>query len=120
MVVDTVNKQEFTYLLSHPEQLSSDQTSTIGDIVAEYPYFQPARALYLKGLKTILNYVDQGRSLDNLLIGKTSVEYIDTIDELVERKMINKPKYYTKIFKKHLENPEINPILQYIFNGIKD
>ncbi|HCC93341.1 MAG TPA: flavohemoglobin expression-modulating QEGLA motif protein, partial [Flavobacteriaceae bacterium] len=77
-------------------------------------------ALYLKGLKTILNYVDQGRSLDNLLIGKTSVEYIDTIDELVERKMINKPKYHTKIFKKHLENPEINPILQYIFNGIKD
>ena len=56
MVVDTVNKQEFTYLLSHPEQLSSDQTSTIGDIVAEYPYFQPARALYLKGLKAIASF----------------------------------------------------------------
>lgn len=77
-------------------------------------------ALYLKGLKTILNYVDQGKKLDNLLIGKTSVEYVDTINELVDRKMINAPQYYTKIFKKHFEKPEINPILQYIFNGIKD
>lgn len=77
-------------------------------------------ALYLKGLKTILNYIDQGKKLDNLLIGKTSVEYVDTINELVDRKMINSPQYYTKIFKKHLEKPEINPILQYIFNGIKD
>ena len=77
-------------------------------------------ALYLKGLKTILNFVDQGKKLDNLLIGKTSVQYINTIDELVERKMINPPQYFTKIFKKHLEKPEINPILQYIFNGIKD
>jgi len=77
-------------------------------------------ALYLKGLKTILNYVDEGKKLDNLLIGKTSIEYINTIDELVDRKMINPPKFFTKIFKKHLEKPEINPILQYIFNGIKD
>ena len=77
-------------------------------------------ALYLKGLKTILNYVDEGKKLDNLLIGKTSVQYVNTIDELVERKMINPPQYFTKIFKKHLEKPEINPILQYIFNGIKD
>ena len=77
-------------------------------------------ALYLKGLKTILNYVDEGKKLDNLLIGKTSVQYVNTINELVERKMINPPQYFTKIFKKHLEKPEINPILQYIFNGIKD
>ena len=60
------------------------------------------------------------KKLDNLLIGKTSVQYVNTINELVERKMINPPQYFTKIFKKHLEKPEINPILQYIFNGIKD
>ncbi|HEY4539422.1 MAG TPA: flavohemoglobin expression-modulating QEGLA motif protein [Faecalibacter sp.] len=77
-------------------------------------------ALYLKGLKTILNYVDEGKKLDNLLIGKTSVEYVNTINELVERKMINPPKYYTKIFKQHQEKPEINPILKYIFDGLKD
>ncbi|OFM82985.1 flavohemoglobin expression-modulating QEGLA motif protein [Weeksella sp. HMSC059D05] len=77
-------------------------------------------ALYLKGLKTILSFMDSGRPINNLLIGKTSVEYIDTIDELIARNMINPPKYYTKIFKHHEENPSINPLLQYIFKGLKD
>ena len=77
-------------------------------------------ALYLRGLKAVLSFMDSGRSIKNLLIGKTSLEYIDTIDELIARKMINPPKYYTKVFKQHEENPAINPILQYIFNGLKD
>lgn len=47
-----MEKQEFTSLLTHPEHLSSVQTATIGEVVSRYPYFQPARALYLKGLKT--------------------------------------------------------------------
>ncbi len=47
-----MNKQEFIHLLSHPEQLDTAHTTNVGDIVARYPYFQPARALYLKGLKT--------------------------------------------------------------------
>ncbi|MEO5788320.1 MAG: tetratricopeptide repeat protein [Gelidibacter sp.] len=47
-----MNKQDFTYLLTYPEQLTSDQTATVGEIVARYPYFQAARALHLKGLKT--------------------------------------------------------------------
>lgn len=47
-----MNKQEFTYLLSHPEQLDGSQTTTVGEIVRNYPYFQSARALYLKGLKS--------------------------------------------------------------------
>ena len=47
-----MNKQEFTYLLAHPEQLTNAQTALVGEIVASYPYFQSARALLLKGLKT--------------------------------------------------------------------
>ena len=47
-----MKKQEFTHLLSHPEQLTTGQTATVGEIVAHYPYFQSARALHLKGLKT--------------------------------------------------------------------
>ena len=47
-----MNKQEFTYLLVHPEQLTNAQTALVGEIVASYPYFQSARALLLKGLKT--------------------------------------------------------------------
>jgi hypothetical protein len=46
-----LKKQEFTYLLQNPEQMTVAQTSDMSSIIAEFPYFQPARALYLKGLK---------------------------------------------------------------------
>ncbi|MEZ4854869.1 MAG: hypothetical protein R2812_00165 [Gelidibacter sp.] len=46
-----MNKEEFTYLLSKPEHISTEQTIAINTLIGEFPYFQPARALYLKGLK---------------------------------------------------------------------
>ena len=46
-----MNKEQFTYLLKHPQQISVAQTNDISSIIKEFPYFQPARALYLKGLK---------------------------------------------------------------------
>jgi ribosomal protein S18 len=46
-----LNKEEFTYLLSKPEHISAEQTTAINTLIGEFPYFQPARALYLKGLK---------------------------------------------------------------------
>jgi hypothetical protein len=46
-----LNKEQFTYLLQHPQQITAEQTSNISSIISEFPYFQPARALYLKGLK---------------------------------------------------------------------
>ncbi len=46
-----MNKDQFTYLLQHPQKLSVAETNEIQSIITEYPYFQPARALYLKGLK---------------------------------------------------------------------
>ena len=47
-----MTKEEFTYLLSHPEHIDGTKASAIGHMVAEYPYFQAARALYLKALKS--------------------------------------------------------------------
>jgi hypothetical protein len=43
--------EDFTYLLQHPQKITPEQTSAITSIIEEYPYFQPARALHLKGLK---------------------------------------------------------------------
>ena len=43
--------KDFTYLLQHPQDITAEQTSAMTSIIANYPYFQPARALYLKGLK---------------------------------------------------------------------
>ncbi len=46
-----MNTKEFTYLLQHPAQLSKEQTNTLEKLTREFPYFQPVRALTLKGLK---------------------------------------------------------------------
>jgi hypothetical protein len=42
---------DFTYVLQHPQDLNLEQTTALREIISKYPYFQPARALYLKGLK---------------------------------------------------------------------
>ena len=48
---------DFTYLLQHPEKVVDPiQTKHLEDIVKEYPYFQTARALHLKGLKNLNSY----------------------------------------------------------------
>ncbi|NRB59968.1 MAG: hypothetical protein HRU50_08560 [Winogradskyella sp.] len=51
-----MERQEFTYLLQHPEAVSVSQTDKLAYLVKEYPYFQPARALLLKGLKLKESY----------------------------------------------------------------
>jgi len=46
-----MNTVDFTYLLQHPQRINLQQTNAVKDIVDEFPYFQSARAVYLKGLK---------------------------------------------------------------------
>ncbi|WBU90142.1 hypothetical protein [Cellulophaga omnivescoria] len=43
---------DFTYLLQKPESISSvAQINQLEEIITDYPYFQAARAIHLKGLK---------------------------------------------------------------------
>jgi hypothetical protein len=48
MVMDV---HTYTDLLKRPESLKREQVSDLKSIIKEYPFFQSARALYLKGLK---------------------------------------------------------------------
>jgi len=41
----------FTYLLANPQNISQDQQRELSEVLEEYPFFQSARALQLKGLK---------------------------------------------------------------------
>ena len=43
--------RDLTYLLQHPEAITSSQTDALKKTIEDYPYFQPLHALYLKGLK---------------------------------------------------------------------
>jgi len=48
--------QELTYLLQHPEAITASQSDALSSTIKDYPYFQPLRALYLKGLKLKESY----------------------------------------------------------------
>ncbi|NQY04942.1 MAG: hypothetical protein HRT68_01760 [Flavobacteriaceae bacterium] len=47
---------EFTYLLKQPEVINEKQTEGLTNIINKFPYFQSAKALYLKGLKNQDSY----------------------------------------------------------------
>ncbi|MEA1785495.1 hypothetical protein U1E44_05285 [Arenibacter sp. GZD96] len=52
-----MNVADFTYLLQHPDEVvSPEQTQHLEEVLAEYPYFQAAHALHLKGLKNLNSF----------------------------------------------------------------
>ncbi len=52
-----MNVQEFTHLLQKPnEVISPPQTQELEEVLTEYPYFQAARAVHLKGLKNLNSF----------------------------------------------------------------
>ena len=52
-----MNVKDFTYLLQNPnEAISSEQTKELDDVLSEFPYFQAARAVHLKGLKNLNSF----------------------------------------------------------------
>ena len=51
-----MNKSNFTHILQNPQRITDEQTSELHDLSIQYPYFQSARALYLKGLKNNDSY----------------------------------------------------------------
>jgi len=46
-----LNNKNFTYLLQNPEAVTVKETDDVKSVITEFPYFQSARAIYLKGLK---------------------------------------------------------------------
>jgi hypothetical protein len=46
-----MNTKNFTEHLKNPEKIDKESTAALKLIIEEYPYFQSARAIYLKGLK---------------------------------------------------------------------
>ncbi|MBC7440225.1 MAG: hypothetical protein H7250_09610, partial [Flavobacterium sp.] len=45
-----MNVTDFTYLINKPDAITEKQTDALGRVLDEFPYFQSARALRLKGL----------------------------------------------------------------------
>ncbi|MGC6431705.1 MAG: hypothetical protein ACON5F_11735 [Jejuia sp.] len=49
---NTLNSHDFIALLQHPQDITPQKTEGLSAIIQKYPYFQSAKALYLKGLKS--------------------------------------------------------------------
>jgi len=52
-----LNTTDFTYLLHNPNKITKKQLGDLEKLVPAFPYFQAARALYLKALKNENSYL---------------------------------------------------------------
>ena len=51
-----MNTETYTYLLANPQEVSMAQIEELDAIIEQYPFFQSARAIQLKGLKNQNSY----------------------------------------------------------------
>lgn len=51
-----MNSSEYVNILQHPENIDAFKTQQLEEIVTEFPYFQSARAILLKGLNNTNSY----------------------------------------------------------------
>jgi uncharacterized protein (TIGR02421 family) len=74
--------------------------------------------LYLSGFVQILRFWQSENDLEPLLVGKTSLDFYHTINEMIQREMVQKPIFKTASFN----DPKIrsnNDIYKYILGGLK-
>jgi uncharacterized protein (TIGR02421 family) len=71
--------------------------------------------LYLRGFRQIKTMIDEGIDISPLLVGKTSVEFLPHLKELIERGILEKPKYVTKSFNQ--ASKEKDEVLEYLLSG---
>ena len=73
-----MNKQEFSYLINNPTKINKEQTKELENVITSFPYFQSARALYLKGLKNEGSFkYNQTLKTSCLLLNKSWVDYLN-------------------------------------------
>lgn len=71
--------------------------------------------LYLRGLRDVF-YLYRNQNLNSLFIGKTSIAYLDLINELISRKILHPPKHLPTSFT-HVKTDDT--ILNYLIGSIR-
>lgn len=72
--------------------------------------------LYLTGLRKVMSLYQAGIDLQPLFVGKTSIAFIDTLKEMLDRDIVSKPVYLPKAWNMQAEN---NPIIQYLLQSVR-
>ncbi len=75
--------------------------------------------LYLNGFSKLLKFWQNGNDLRPLLVGKTSISFYNTIVEMIDRNIVEKPRFITESFK-HPKIEGNNILFEYILSGLRD
>ncbi len=104
-----------TYNYLHEErQLSPDEAFKLAVRVHRGGGFTKDY-LYLNGICRALQSVRQG-NVRNLYVGKTGFDYLNIINEMVERQWVSEPQFYPK----YLQQPKQgSQVLEYLISCIK-
>ncbi|MFT7666655.1 MAG: hypothetical protein ACI9O8_000992 [Patiriisocius sp.] len=74
--------------------------------------------LYLNGFSKLFKFWQEGNDLTPLLVGKTSIGFYNTIVEMIDRNLIEKPQFITNSFER--PRTELNnELFDYILSGLK-
>ena len=131
-----MNVTDYTYLMNKPDAITEKQADALGSVLNEFPYFQSARALRLKGLYNQnsfkYNYalkVTAAHTTDRSVLFDfiTSESFTSIQNEFYDRKirdLMNITVYESEIvsseeFKKIVE-VRIDPVEQSILDSIKE
>jgi len=128
-----MNITEYLSLINNPNAINDKQTSSLEKIVAEFPYFQSARALRLKGLynqdsfrynydlKNTAAHTTDRSVLFDFIISDT---FTRIHKNLYEEKLAEINEIYVDatelIFKEEKIESKINPLEQSILTSIKE
>ncbi|WP_426486277.1 tetratricopeptide repeat protein [Flavobacterium sp. 2] len=131
-----MNVTDYTYLINKPDTVTEKQAETLGSVLNEFPYFQSARALRLKGLykqnSFKYNYalkVTAAHTTDRSVLFDfiTSEEFTPIQGEYYNRKLrdlLNITVFDVEIIsaeeKKKLAEIRIDPIEKSILDSIKE
>ncbi len=123
-----MNQTDFTYILQHPQAITHQQTDLLKSIMDEFPYFQPARAIHLKGLKdqssfkynqelkTTAAYTTDRSILFDFITSedfiqneisqfiKQNIAYLNDIDVDIEDISVNKSVTIDDALKQHIKD----------------
>jgi len=99
---------EFTYLLHNPQQMTAQQMTDVISVIDEFPYFQSAKALYLKALKNkeSFKYNSQLKKTAAYTTDRSVLFDFITSDTFLQNKISEQIKSNTE----HLKEIDINDI----------
>ena len=67
--------------------------------------------LYLKGFSLILSAYEHEKDFNNLLAGKTSLEFLPLITRLIDKGLLVAPHYITPAFREPIANDAVNTFI---------